>query len=63
MINHGGIEARRKLIHEAAVLELKCCEHVLPVHEAQLLTYLKLSSKRGGIILNFHVSTLVRAAS
>jgi GxxExxY protein len=29
------------------ILELKCVEHVLPVHEAQLLTYLKLTGTRG----------------
>ena len=42
------------------ILELRCVEHVLPVHEAQLLTYLKLTGKRVGLILNFHVATLVR---
>jgi len=42
------------------VLELKCLEHVLPVHEAQLLTYLKLTGKHVGIIINFNVATLVR---
>ena len=38
------------------ILELKCVEHVLPVHEAQLLTYLKLTGKRVGLILDFHVA-------
>ena len=48
------------VVEDAVVLELKCVEHVLPVHEAQLLTYLKLTGKRVGIIINFHVATLVR---
>lgn len=48
------------LVEDAVVLELKCVEHVLPVHEAQLLTYLKLTAKRVGLIINFHVATLVR---
>ena len=48
------------LVEDAVVLELKCVEHVLPVHEAQLLTYLKLSAKRVGLILNFHVAVLAR---
>ena len=48
------------LVEDAVVLELKCVEHVLPVHEAQLLTYLKLTGKRVGLIVNFHVATLVR---
>jgi GxxExxY protein len=43
-----------------SLLELKCVEHVLPVHEAQLLTYLKMTGKRVGLIVNFHVSALVR---
>ena len=42
------------------VLEVKCVEHVLPVHEAQLLTYLKMTGMRVGLILNFNVATLVR---
>jgi GxxExxY protein len=42
------------------ILELKCLEHILPVHEAQLLTYLKLTGKRVGLILNFNVSVLTR---
>jgi GxxExxY protein len=48
------------LIEDKLILELKTLEHVLPVHEAQLLTYLKLSGKRVGLILNFNVATLVR---
>jgi GxxExxY protein len=39
---------------------LKCIERVLPVHEAQLLRYLKLTGKRVGLIINFNVPTLVR---
>jgi GxxExxY protein len=37
-----------------AVIEIKCVERILPVHEAQLLTYLKLSGLRVGLIINFH---------
>jgi GxxExxY protein len=48
------------VVDDAIVLELKCLEHILPVHEAQLLTYLKISGKHVGLILNFHVATLVR---
>jgi hypothetical protein len=44
----------------AVILEIKCLEHVLPVHEAQLLTYLKMTGKRVGLILNFNVSVLTR---
>jgi GxxExxY protein len=37
-----------------AVVEIKCVDKVLPVHEAQLLTYLKLSGLKVGLIINFH---------
>jgi GxxExxY protein len=48
------------IVQDVVVLELKCVEHILPVHEAQLLTYLKLTGKHVGIIINFNVATLVR---
>ncbi len=48
------------LVEDSVILELKCVEHVLPVHEVQLLTYLKMTGKRVGLIINFHVSALVR---
>ena len=38
------------------VLELKAVEQVLPVHEAQLVTYLKLSGKPVGLLLNFNAA-------
>ncbi len=37
-----------------AVVEIKCVDKILPVHEAQLLTYLKLSGLKVGLIINFH---------
>ena len=48
------------LVEEALVLEIKCLERILPVHEAQLLTYLKMTGKRVGLILNFNVPVLTR---
>lgn len=48
------------VVEDLLILEIKCLEHVLPVHEAQLLTYLKMTSKRVGLILNFNVSILTR---
>jgi GxxExxY protein len=48
------------VVEDYVILELKCVEHILPVHEAQLLTYLKLTGKRVGLILNFHVAVLMR---
>ena len=48
------------MIEETVPVELKCVEHLLPVHEAQLLTYLRLLDKRVGLILNFNVLTMVK---
>lgn len=43
------------VVEDQVVLELKSVECILPVHEAQLLTYLKLSQKKVGLLLNFNV--------
>jgi GxxExxY protein len=51
------------LVEDSVILKLKCVEHVLPLHEAQLLTCLKMTGKRVGLIINFHVSALVVAGS
>ncbi len=40
------------------VVELKAVDALLPIHEAQLLTYLRLSGLKRGLLLNFHVSLL-----
>lgn len=42
------------LINDTVVVELKAVEVLLPVHEAQLLTYLKLLAKPKGILINFN---------
>jgi GxxExxY protein len=43
------------LVEESVVLELKCVSELTDLHKAQLLTYLKLSGKSVGLILNFNV--------
>lgn len=43
------------LVENEIILELKAVEKLLPVHEAQLITYLKLSHKRLGFLVNFNV--------
>jgi GxxExxY protein len=43
------------LVEEAVVVELKAVDKVAPVHEAQLLSYLKLSGKHLGLLVNFNV--------
>jgi GxxExxY protein len=47
------------LVEDQVVVELKAIDGILPVHEAQLLTYVKLLSKPKGIIINFNCSNLV----
>jgi GxxExxY protein len=46
------------LVDDQVIVELKACERMLPIHEAQLLTYLKLSGKKIGLLLNFNVEHL-----
>jgi GxxExxY protein len=43
------------VVENCLVLELKAVETLLPVHEAQLLTYLRLSGHRLGLLINFNV--------
>jgi GxxExxY protein len=46
------------LVEQQVIVEIKAVEAILPVHEAQLLTYLKLSGKRVGLLINFNVVRL-----
>lgn len=46
------------IVHEKVIIELKAIESILPVHEAQLLTYMKLTGMRVGLLMNFHVPVL-----
>jgi len=46
------------IVEDTVILELKVVERVLPVHEAQLLTYLKLTGKPIGLLLNFNVAQM-----
>jgi GxxExxY protein len=43
------------IVENAIILELKACEKIEPIHKAQLLTYLKLSNLKLGLLLNFNV--------
>ena len=46
------------VVAECVVLEVKAVEKLLPIHEAQLLTYLRLSRITLGLLVNFHVPAL-----
>lgn len=43
------------LVDDCVIVEIKSTEHINPIHYAQLLTYLKLTNKRLGLLLNFNV--------
>lgn len=43
------------VVEKAVIIELKCTDAILPVHQAQLLTYMKLTGIKLGLILNFNV--------
>jgi GxxExxY protein len=46
------------LVENVIVVELKACESIAPVHRVQLLSYLRLSHKPLGLLLNFHVAMM-----
>jgi GxxExxY protein len=48
------------IVADEVIVELKAVERILGVHEAQLLTYLKLTGKHVGLIINFNVPVLHR---
>lgn len=43
------------LVEDAVIVEVKAVEALAPIHEAQLLSYLRLSGKRVGLLINFNV--------
>ncbi len=47
-----------QLVDDRLLLEIKAVETLLPIHEAQLLTYLRLSAKRFGLLINFNQKVL-----
>ena len=49
---------RLDLVVEDSVIEIKAVEQLAPIHVAQLLSYLRLSGKRVGLLINFHVRVL-----
>jgi GxxExxY protein len=46
------------VVDNAIILEVKSCEKIEPIHKAQLLTYLKLSGLKPGLLLNFNVPVM-----
>ena len=46
------------IVNNSIILEIKAVEQLLPIHEAQLLTYMKLTQIRLGMLINFNVKLL-----
>ena len=46
------------VVEDAVLVELKAVEHILPIHESQTLTYLRLGNLPVGLLLNFNVPRL-----
>ncbi len=46
------------VVSDELIVEVKAVERILPVHEAQLLTYLRLTPYRIGLLMNFNVTRL-----
>lgn len=62
-INYKGLESSAQLrydffIEDMLVVELKAVQEVLPIHEAQILSYMKLLGVPKGLLINFHVTNI-----
>jgi GxxExxY protein len=49
------------IVNDLIVLELKAVAEILPIHEAQLLTYMKLLKKPQGLLINFHSTSITKS--
>lgn len=49
------------LVNNAIIVELKTVEKILPIHEAQLLTYMKLLEKPQGLLINFYTTNITKS--
>ena len=46
------------MVEDDVIVELKCLDKILPVHCAQVLSYLRFSKRKVGLLINFHVKVL-----
>ena len=49
------------LVNDLIILELKAIEEILPIHEAQLLTYMKVLKKPQGLLINFFTDNITKS--
>lgn len=65
-INYEGVIIETKLIvdllvNDLIILELKAVEEILPIYEAQLLTYMKILKKPQGLLINFFTNNITKS--
>jgi GxxExxY protein len=65
-INYEGVEIKTKLVvdllvNDCIIIELKAIEEILPIHEAQLLTYMKVMKKPQGLLINFYTNNITKS--
>ena len=58
MKDHRGTYRLDVVVEGRVIVELKTADRLLPIHEAQILTYLRLAGIHTGLILNFNVPVL-----
>jgi len=46
------------LIEDSVIVEIKAAEQLSPIHDAQLLSYLRMAHKHVGLLINFHIRVL-----
>lgn len=49
------------LVNDCVVVEIKAIDNILPVHEAQLITYMKLLKKPQGLLINFYTTNITQS--
>ena len=49
------------IVNDVAIIEIKSVENLLPVHEAQLLTYMSLLEKPQGLLINFYTDNITKS--
>ena len=49
------------LVNDIIVVELKSVETILPIHEAQLLTYMKILERPQGLLINFNTTNITKS--
>lgn len=65
-INYGKIEIETPLkvdllVNETIIVEIKTVEKLLPVHQAQLMTYMKILKKPQGLLINFYTENITKS--